>query len=257
MSPPPRRTIRQSRQQPGASPEPVEIEDLRALVVPVRASASSAPEMSPEGDPVPYPSMGEVSSAMWCEYDDDSDHGSGDDIDDGGRGAATTGRRASEMFGRRRPQRLLRFSVLSLDGHVCDDEDEDSETDDGESEADGEDESDGDERVTSRRSWLGGRRGRSSGPSHGSRERRRGAGNRGERASGARKSSKKTEEEEEFDEVDCQRKEELASVLRRLRVAIRRMDGALTEEKVWFVSPGRVCSTSATSGFAHLKWRRA
>lgn len=231
-------TTRQSRQQPGASPEPIEIEDLRALVVPVRASASWAPEMSPEGGPAPYPSMGEVSSAMWCEYDDDDDDDSGSDRgsseDSSGDGdrerAATVRRRASKSSRHRDRRRLLRVSVRSLDGHVCDDEDEDSDTDDGESETDGEDETDADDegggRAMSGRSLRWGRRGRSSHPSRGSGEGRRGAGSRWKRAS--------KREEETFDEIDCQRKEELASVLRRLRVAIRRMDGVLTEEKVWF-----------------------
>eukprot|EP00903_Cladosiphon_okamuranus_P005884 g5820.t1 len=237
----------QSRQQPGAPPERVKIEDLRALVVPVRASASTAPEMSPEEGPAPYPSMGEVSSAMWCEYDEESDRDSGGDSGDYGRRTATVSgknsRGASKIFRRRqhlhrRPNRLLRFSVQSLEGHVCDDEDEDSDTDDGESETDREDRSDGgegeDERVTSGRSLRWERRGRSNGPSRGPREGQRGAGSRRKRLSGARTSNKREQEEgqEEFDEVDCQRKEELASVLRRLRVAIRRMDGALTEEKV-------------------------
>lgn len=38
--------------------------------------------------------------------------------------------------------------------------------------------------------------------------------------------------EEELDEIHFQRKEELASVLRRLRGGIRRMDGVLTEYEV-------------------------
>lgn len=242
---------RQSRQQPGASPEPIEIEDLRALVVPVRASASSAPEMSPEGGPAPYPSMGEVSSAMWCEYDDDSDGDIGEDGRDEGRGTASTGRGANKHRSRRRhqPHRLLRVSVQTLDGHVCDDEDEDSETDDGESETDNEGESDGDERderderAAPSRPLRWGRRGRGNDPPRGtsgvsrvSRGKGPGDGKKGRRAFGARANKKK---EEEFDEVDCQRKEELASVLRRLRVAIRRMDGVLTEEKVWFGPQGR------------------
>lgn len=217
------------------------MEDLRSLVVPVRASASSAPEMSPEGGPVPYPSMGEVSSAMWCEYDDDSDRDSGEDSGDGGRRTSTVGRRAGEIFRHRRPSRLLRFSVLSLDGHVCDDEDEDSETDDGESGTDREDESDEDDgddhRANSSRSMRWERRRRSNDPSHGSRARGAGGGTKGRRPPGARKTKEEKEEEEEFDEVDCQRKEELASVLRRLRVAIRRMDGAVTEEKVCVLGP--------------------
>eukprot|EP00752_Nemacystus_decipiens_P007119 g6377.t1 len=226
----------QSRQQARSSPEPIEVEDLRALVVPVRESSSSAPEMSPEGGPLPYPSMGEVSSAMWCEYDDDdSDHDGGGDCGSdggGGRRTASISRGTGEMFRQRPSHHLLRFSVQSLDGNVCDDEDEDSETDDGESETDGEDRSDGDERATSSRSLRWERRERSNNPSRSSRDERGGAWNRGERASGGRKSRKKKEKEKDFDEVDCQRKEELASVLRRLRVAIRRMDGALTEEKV-------------------------
>lgn len=180
---------------------------------------------------------------MWCEYDDDSDQDSSEERRDEKRGTATVPRRASmHPFSHRRPHRLLRILVQTLDGRVCDDEDEDSETDDGESETDREAESGGDDerdiRTTSRRSlWWERRRHRSNDLPRGngdasrvSRERGRRAGNRWmKRASGARTSKR---EDEELDEVDCQRKEELASVLRRLRVAIRRMDGVLTEEKV-------------------------
>lgn len=195
---------------------------------------------------------------MWCEYDEESDRDSGEDRSDDGRRTATvsSSRRASEIFRHRhlhrRPTRLLRFSVQSLEGHVCDDEDEDSDTDDGESETDGEDRSDGDEgedeRVTASRLLRRERWGRSNGPNRDPSVRRRGARSRGKRASGARTSKKKKkkkedEEQEEFDEVDCQRKEELASMLRSLRVAIRRMDGALTEDKVWLWSGrARACA---------------
>lgn len=188
---------------------------------------------------------------MWCEYDDDdSGHDSGGDSRDEGRRAVSTSGSANKHshHRHRHPHRLLRVSVQTLDGRVCDDEDEDSETDDGESETDGEVETDGDDEGDVRapgRSLRWGRRGRSkdqprssSGASRASGERAGRAGDRGgRRASGARTNKKK--KEEEFDEVDCQRKEELASVLRRLRVAIRRMDGVLTEEKVWCGPPGR------------------
>lgn len=109
----------------------------------------------------------------------------------------------------------LRFSVQTLDGHVCDDEDEDSETDDGESETDGEQwtDEDGDD---------------SAGISHGPRRTRQDM----RRESEVRGGEKVNVKEEEPDEVHYQRKQELASVLRRLRGAIRRMDGVLTEYEV-------------------------
>lgn len=96
------------RQQPGASPEPIEIEGLLALVVPVRASTSWAPEMSPEGQQPSYPSMSEVSSAMWCDYDDEDDDDGGDNDGRDGRMGLPDGTK----------RRLLRVSVQSLDGHV-------------------------------------------------------------------------------------------------------------------------------------------
>lgn len=186
---------------------------------------------------MPYPSMSEVSSVMWCEYDDDDD----DDGDDDGSDDREWGRRtptdSSSSGGNK--GRLLRVSVQTLDGHVCDDEDEDSETDDGDSETDNDetdetDDDDGFERFTFNRSLRREQRKnvprRTSGHTSGGglRERGRGAGKGGRRTSGVTRNKK----EGEFDEVGCQRKEELASVLRRLRVAIRRMDGVLTEEKV-------------------------
>lgn len=199
-----------------------------------------------------YPSMSEVSSAMWCEYDDDSDdESSSEDARAVGRRTATTSRSACDHSRHRPPRCLLRALVQTLDGRVCDDEDEDSESDDGESETDGENESDGDDDDNRSRSsgtlgWE--RRGRSKDPARGisgagraSREGGRRAGSGGIGTPGSRRSKKK---DGEFDEVDCQRKEELASVMRRLRVAIRRMDGALTEEKVWLWMYGRIVLSS-------------
>ncbi|CAM9506841.1 unnamed protein product, partial [Laminaria digitata] len=55
-----------------------------------------------------------------------------------------------------------------------------------------------------------------------------------------------------MDEIYYQRKEELASVLRRLRAAVRRMDGALTEYEVRSMAKRivRVAAlTAATSEF--------
>lgn len=225
---------------------PIEVEDLSALVVPVRASASSAPEMSPEDGPVPYPTMGEISSRMWCEYDEDDDDSVGSSDDncrrgDGGRrttlDGGAGGRGAGIRGGKGVRHRLLRVSVQTLDGHVCDDEDEDSDTDDGESETDqegDEDDDDGKEEferfastVVPPRPERRGRRNpllRAGGRAGGGR-----VSGVGRREAGSRGTAK---EEEEFDEVECQRRDELASVLRRLRAAIRRMDGVLTEEKV-------------------------
>lgn len=57
---------------------PIEIGSLRPLVVPVPLP-SAAPETAPE-ESVPYPTMGEVCSALWCEEED------GDDDDDDGDG---------------------------------------------------------------------------------------------------------------------------------------------------------------------------
>ncbi|CAM9717326.1 unnamed protein product, partial [Ectocarpus sp. 4 AP-2014] len=216
---------RQSR-QPDASPAPVNVEDLRALVVPVRASASSAPEMSPEGGPAPYPSMAEVSSVMWCEYDEDNEEGG----DDGGRRRTSAESSPGE-------KRLLRVSVQTLDGEVCDDEDEDSESDDGDSETDVEtdvetgfgetEEGSFFETASSQQRRESTAAGRTGGGDL--REGGRGTAKGARRTSGIRNSKAR---EEELDEIGYQRKEELASVLRRLRVAIRRMDGAWTEEKV-------------------------
>ncbi|CAM9506772.1 unnamed protein product, partial [Laminaria digitata] len=110
----------QSR-RPGAPPTPIEAESLLTLVVPA-PSSKAAPETSPEA-PVQYPSMGEVLSSMWCEEDDDRD-----DANDGGSRLSTTSR--GTRSGRISEKARLRFSVQTLDGHVCDDEDEDSETDD-------------------------------------------------------------------------------------------------------------------------------
>lgn len=182
---------------------------------------------------MPYPSMSEVTSVMWCEYDDDDD-----DDDDGGGDDEIDGAKRTPTDGSGNNGRLLRVSVQTLDGHVCDDEDEDSETDDGDSETDEEDETDDDdddsvERFSLTRSLRReqqGRRNASRGHTNGRTRgglRQRGKG--GRRASGV---TRNKNGEEEFDDVECQRKEELASVLRRLRVAIRRMDGVLTEEKV-------------------------
>lgn len=222
---------RQSRQQPDASPAPVDVEDLRALVVPVRASASSAPEMSPEGGPAPYPSMVEVSSVMWCDYDEDDEDGGGDG-----------GRRRTSAESSPGEKRLLRVSVQTLDGDVCDDEDEDSESDDGDSETDVESDVETDFGETEEGSFFDtassqqrrestGARGSAAGRSRGGDLSEGGRGNAkgARRTSGVRNSKAR---EEELDEIGYQRKEELASVLRRLRVAIRRMDGTWTEEKV-------------------------
>lgn len=230
------RIAHKSRLQTGASPSPIDIEDLRALVVPVRASLSAAPEMSPEEEPLPYPSMSEVSSAMWCEYDNDDD--SGDDNSGGGGGG--------------RKQRL-RISVQTLDGHVCDDEDEDSETDDGDSDTD-RDETDGENETDkkdgnhegsfdSTPSFQPGRKKRKESNARGVTSRRASGGvawdwkrrvAKGERkpAAGAEAREWSKTGEDELDEIGYQRKEELASVLRRLRAAVRLMDGILTEEKV-------------------------
>ncbi|CAM9808914.1 unnamed protein product [Ectocarpus sp. 6 AP-2014] len=222
---------RQSRQQSDASPAPVDVEDLHALVVPVRASASSAPEMSPEGGPAPYPSMAEVSSVMWCEYDEDDEEGSGDG-----------GRRRTSAENSPGKKRLLRVSVQTLDGDVCDDEDEDSESDDGDSETDVETDIETELGETEEGSFFDtaspqqrrentGARGTAAGRSRGGDLSEGGRGN----AEGARRTSgmrNSKAREEELDEVEYQRKEEVASVLRRLRVAIRRMDGTWTEEKV-------------------------
>lgn len=113
----------------------------------------------------------------------------------------------------------LRFSIQTLDGHICDDEDEDSETDDGESETDKEQSADEDGHDDI-------------GIGRGSRRSRRGtwkgSGGRG----GGRAGGGASVHEEDLDDIYCQRKEELASVLRRLRAAIRRMDGVLTEYEV-------------------------
>lgn len=191
-----------------------------------------------------YPSMSEVSSVMWCEYDegDDDDDNDGDDSD-GGRRTPTDSSGSKGL--------LLRVSVQTLDGHICDDEDEDSETDDGDSGTDNDDEPDRDdddeyddfERFTFNRPvrWERQQR-RNASRAHTGGHTRGGlkqTGKEGRRASGATRNAEEEEEEEEFDEVRCQRKEELASVLRRLRVAIRRMDGVLTEEKVRRRSYGR------------------
>ncbi|CAM9331727.1 unnamed protein product [Ectocarpus sp. 12 AP-2014] len=222
---------RQSRQQPDASPAPVDVEDLRALVVPVRASASSAPEMSPEGGPAPYPSMAEVSSVMWCEDDEDVEEGGGDG-----------GRRRTSAESSPEEKRLLRVSVQTLEGDLCDDEDEDSESDDGDSETDVETDVETGFGETEEGSFFEtassqqqrestGARGTAAGRTEGgdSREGERGTAKGARRTSGIRNSKAR---EEELDEIGYQRKEELASVLRRLRVAIRRMDGAWTEKKV-------------------------
>lgn len=110
----------------------------------------------------------------------------------------------------------LRFSVQTLDGHVCDDEDEDSETDDGESETDEEEQSTDEDGANS------------AGINRRPRRTRRGM----RRESEVRGGGKANVKQAELDEVYYQRKEELASVLRRLRSAIRRMDGVLTEYEV-------------------------
>lgn len=116
----------------------------------------------------------------------------------------------------------LRFSVQTLDGHVCDDEDEDSDTDDGDSETDGEHATDEDSEDESRfcYSHRHGRSGDSRENITSDRRRARTETRRSARANG------------DMAEIDYRRKEELASVLRRLRAAIRRMDGVLTEEEV-------------------------
>lgn len=106
-----------------------------------------------------------------------------------------------------------------LDGHVCDDEDEDSETDDegGGSGTDVEDLIAGygdSDRFGSARAetWHATTAGKGGGK--------------------AATTDKGRGKEEEGDELGYRRREELASVLRRLRAAIRRMDGVLPEEKV-------------------------
>lgn len=188
--------------------------------------------MSPEGGPALYPSMVDVSSVMWCDYDEeDEEDGDGDG-----------GRRRTSVVSSPDENRLLRVSVQTLDGDVCDDEDEDSESDDGDSETDIETDIETDLGETEEGSFFDttssqqrrestGARGTAAGRTRGGDLREGGLGT----AKGARRTSRMRRtkaREEELDEIGYQRKEELASVLRRLRVAIRRMDGAWTEEKV-------------------------
>ena len=189
-----------------------------------------------------YPSMGEISSTMWCEYDDDDDTEDSEDDTRGGGGGGGGGKHGGGV----RP-RLLRVSVQTLDGHVCDDEDEDSETDDGESDTDYNDDDDDSDFERFAPTAAPPMRERRQGRRHPSQRIGGRAGGRVSRAArgelpasgggrvfGGRKN--KEGAEEGFDEVECQRREELASVLRRLRAAIRRMDCVLTEEKVGFKS---------------------
>lgn len=116
-------------------------------------------------------------------------------------------------------QKRLRFSIQTLDGHVCDDEDEDSETEDSESEIDEEQstDEDGHDNVDIGR---------------GPRRSRRGVWGESKVSGGRRAGRGRNVREQDQDETYFQRKEELASVLRRLRAAIRRMDGVLTEYEV-------------------------
>ncbi|CAM9411965.1 unnamed protein product [Ectocarpus sp. 13 AM-2016] len=187
--------------------------------------------MSPEGGPAPYPSMAEVSSMMWCEDDENVEEG---DVDGG--------RRRTSAESSPGEKRLLRVSVQTLEGDVCDDEDEDSESDDGDSETDvetdvetgfGETEEGSFFETASSQQRLEsiGARGTAAGRAGGGdlREGGRGTAKGARRTSGIRNSRAR---EEGLDEIGYQRKGELASVLRRLRVAIRRMDGAWTEEKI-------------------------
>lgn len=131
------------------------------------------------------------------------------------------------MDGIAKTRRRLRFSVQMLDGHVFDDEDEDSETDDGGSGTDAEDSTDeygdsdgfGPARTEAWQENTPRKGGGVAATTARSREAER------ERARGR-------SGDEEGDGLGYRRKEELASVLRRLRAAIRRTDGVLPEEKV-------------------------
>lgn len=180
--------------------------------------------------------MSEVSSAMWCEYDDDSDSDAA-----GEKGGVVRGEAANSHSGGGKKERL-RISVQTLDGHICDDEDEDSETDDGDSdtdcdETDRENETDEDGSSESRILSIGlsksGRRKRKASDARVGSSRRAIAA-KGDRKAAVGVAGRKWSKagEEELDDVGCRRKEELASVLRKLRAAIRLMDGILTEEQV-------------------------
>lgn len=114
-----------------------------------------------------------------------------------------------------------------LDGHVFDDEDEDSETDDGGSgtdvEASTDEYGDSDGFGPARTETWPEKTSRKGGGVAATTSRGREAERERARESGG---------EEEGDGLGYRRKEELASVLRRLRAAIRRTDGVLPEEKV-------------------------
>lgn len=129
-------------------------------------------------------------------------------------------------------QKKLRFSVQTLGGHICDGEDEDSETDDGEFETDEEQVSKRSDRFMSNEQQRGGPGGNL----------------------GARDETKKnyrrldgagvglTRDDKDIGKVSYRRMEELGSVLRRLRGAVRRMDGILTESEVpHFLEKGFEC----------------
>lgn len=133
----------------------------------------------------------------------------------------------------------LRFAVQTLDGHVCDDKDEDSDSDDGRSETDGNEMSMTDGHMDS----TGGRDTGTAGDrfilsyseadqespdaDHGNVSRRS-----RQRHGSKMKRDNWTGAEPDLSESEYQRTAELASVIRRLRAAVRRMDGVLTDEEV-------------------------
>lgn len=112
-------------------------------------------------------------------------------------------------------EKRLRFSIQTLNGRILDHEEGDSDPGDDESEIDIEDTSDEDSDVDI---ILNPKRLRS------------GRGNPG-KTKGSRKGFGTGEINPE-DYISCRRKEELTSVLRRVRAAVRLMDSVMPEDEV-------------------------